>query len=252
MIRFIENTDAEFWDQYKHFVAKLQTTVGPDGRTPLYFPTRATDYTNATLVNIIKMWHSQTAVWNLMEEEQVNKAYYSRVAMLRSDVVYVTPIDIYKTSNGNNQTATSTSIDSMDFENRVAVVPAFAKWPVNDRMIYGPYEAVKIWASERFERLDRHVRRIIPRRAPGYGMHSERFVSFSLFSAIKKAGYSIQEHESVCFLRARADESVWINDCGKSDADNQVAVEQIITRRCGPPTKFLGPKKWVRQIDCRH
>jgi hypothetical protein len=195
------------------------------------------------------MWHSQTAVWNLMEEEQQDKAYYSRVAMLRSDVVYVTPIDIYKTSNSDNQT--TSSMATMDFENRVAVVPAFAKWPVNDRMIYGPYEAVKIWASERFERLDRHVRRIIPRRAPGYGIHSERFVSFSLFSAIQKAGFAIQEDENICFLRARADESIWINDCGKSDADNQVAVERIIARLCGPPTKFPGPKKFVRQIDCR-
>jgi hypothetical protein len=271
VVKFIQNTNTEFWEQYQNLTDRMQTTqvTGPDGsKTPLYFPVRSKDYTNATMVNIIKMWHSQQAVWNLMEQEHEQQPYYTRVAMLRSDVVYVTPIDIYKTHNQTVTVTDTSNCNSIESESdgnhdgdhgsnsnhnrNIAVVPAFSKWPVNDRMIYGPHAAVQIWASERFQRMDHHVRHVIPRRAPGFGIHSERFVSFSLFSAIRKLQESItiQEDSSICFLRARADESVWINDCGKVP-ENRVAVERVIARACGPPTKLPGPKKGVRQIDCR-
>ena len=62
------------------------------------------------LLNILKMWHSQTKVWKLMEKYEAiavnddshkhqledQQPFYSRVAMFRLDVVYITPIDIYK------------------------------------------------------------------------------------------------------------------------------------------------------------
>ena len=49
---------------------------------------------------------------------------YERVGMFRIDVSYVTPIDIFKAGNEH------------DTENRVAVIPAFAKFPVNDRTCF--------------------------------------------------------------------------------------------------------------------
>ena len=53
------------------------------------------------------------------QELRVN---YTRVAMLRDDVLFVTPIDILLNGKGK-----------VDYANNVAVIPAFAKWPVNDR-----------------------------------------------------------------------------------------------------------------------
>ena len=50
----------------------------------------------------------------------------------------------------------------MDKNNEAAVIPGFAMFPVNDRMIYGPYAAVKIWATERFRRIDDHVQKVEP------------------------------------------------------------------------------------------
>lgn len=65
------------------------------------------------LLNILKMWHSQTKEWKLMEKYEAiavnddshkhqledQQPFYSRVAMFRLDVVYITPIDIYKVPN---------------------------------------------------------------------------------------------------------------------------------------------------------
>jgi len=58
---------------------------------------------------------------------------------------------------------------------KTAFIPGFSRWPVNDRMIYGPFGAVKIWASTRFESLDKHVQ-FMKETHYGLGMHSERFL----------------------------------------------------------------------------
>jgi hypothetical protein len=49
--------------------------------------------------------------------------------------MYVTPMDIYRLDNDSHNKTDA----GVDLENRYAVVPAFNKYPVNDRMIYGPY-----------------------------------------------------------------------------------------------------------------
>ena len=76
-------------------------------------------------------------------------------------------------------------------------------------MIYGPKKAVKIWAKERFMRLEEHV----VSYEPGYGMHSERFLNHSIFPAIRRLGVPVYANPDICFFRARADSSTWITDC---------------------------------------
>lgn len=67
-----------------------------------------------TVDNIVKMWHSIEQVWNLMEQHaQQAHITYDRVAMLRSDVVYMTPIDIWDTGTWG----------TVDQHNQVAVIP---------------------------------------------------------------------------------------------------------------------------------
>ena len=56
--------------------------------------------------------------------------------MFRLDAMYLTPVDIAIMDEG-----------VPDNGNKFAVVPGFAKHPVSDRMIYGLYEAVKVWAT---------------------------------------------------------------------------------------------------------
>ena len=74
-------------------------------------------------------------------------------------------------------------------------------------MIYGPARAVKVWASERFQRMDDHVK-WMAKKYPGYGLNSERFVQHALFPTIQTMGVRIVEHPTLCFFRARADDSL--------------------------------------------
>ena len=204
---------------------------------------------------------------------------YDRVAIFRIDVFYATPIDIFYYVNLSLSTNETTSTPQQyekeehliteapdsnatspgvtrkriyDADNRVAVVPGFARYPVNDRMMYGPYEAVEIYSSRRFDLLDRFV------QEHGQGLHPEIFLAQVIFPEIRRRTVSlganlsvssggpqtissstsdnnhhlnvtdtpsslrpqegastflVHEDASICFVRARADESVWINDC---------------------------------------
>jgi len=71
---------------------------------------------------------------------------YTRVGMFRSDVLYLTPIDIYQTER-----------DEYDSQNSQAMLAPFGAMPINDRMIYGPYEAIEIWATKRFDFIEKYV-----------------------------------------------------------------------------------------------
>ena len=162
-----------------------------------------------------------------MEEytKQSGNPQYDRVAMLRLDVLFALPVDIFKVDKS-----------TVDRQNVYAVSPAFAKYPVNDRMFYGPYEAVKTWATERFSRVEDHVRTY----EPGWGMHSERFLESAIFSAIKEKGVPMIENPDLCVMRVRADSSVWMNDCitmsgttrGMKRIARQKLIEKILGRTC--------------------
>jgi len=235
-VAFAEDGQEDFLKQYTPLLQKIRTVKDSNGQL-LYFPWKETSFNFETTDNIVKMWHNIQHAFQFMEtyQQELNVAY-TRVAMLRNDVLYVTPIDIsWQPRQGVNDTV-----------NRFAVVPGFAKYPVNDRMIIGPYNAVKIWATERFQRLEGHVQSIL-RNMPGYGMHSEHFLNYTIFPAIHATNTTIVEHDSMCFFRARADETVWISDCYLPDRSNRVeGVERILGRKCE------GPPKWspLMKIKC--
>jgi hypothetical protein len=258
-VMFLAEQEEDFWKKYEALIKKTHVTKDSKGRY-LYYPWKAGTYKYpVTVDNIIKMWHSIQSSWFLMERHATGQnIQYTRVAMLRADVMYATPIDIYRLDNhrldngNNNDTGAGALVDR---NNSYAVVPSFAKHPVNDRLIYGPYAAVKIWAAERFARLETHVQSIL-KEMPGYGMHSEKFLSHTLFPAIREAGIQIRDHPHMCFFRVRADESVWVTDCdpnAKTRAERTMEgkkklVERLLGRQCGNITSV---NKRVRALDCR-
>ena len=220
IISYANITEVQFRQQYASLLKKLFTKRAPNGKF-YYRPFNDPSYTEEVVANVIKMWHSQQAVWNLMESSP-REVHYSRVAMLRLDVLYVTPIDIFQLPDG-----------SSDANNDVAVIPSFPGIPVNDRLIYGPYDAVRLWAAGRFSRLEQHVQ--LPTVVKkGDGIHSEKFLFRTIFPAIEDAGIPISKHKGICLLRLRPDASIRFSDCSHTSANeyNQRVVESLIQRKC--------------------
>jgi hypothetical protein len=227
-ISITNSTIEEFEQARNQTMHRYETTLDENGEY-LYFPYNAASWEYPhTMRNMVKQWHSIDAVWQHMEKNvRILKRNYSRVAMLRNDVMYVTPFDVYQLSTHER-----------DVHNNHFVIPDWANYPINDRMVAGPYETVKIWATERFQRVESHVRTY---PIPGWGMHSERFLDFSIFPAMLNAssqsslsfssGYAMDQNPNICFLRARADGSVWIEDCQESfDCDMEPVVFQLLAK----------------------
>jgi hypothetical protein len=250
IVEFTSTKDQDFYSLYKDLLHMIRNTTSPDGNY-FYYPYKANTYKQfETTDNIIKMWHTIQASYLLMQKHARRQGIaYERIGMFRNDAVYVTPMDLYQIKNG-----------TMDWHNKVAVVPGFGRHPVSDRSIYGPARAVQIWASGRFERLRQHVEWMYE-HDPGWGLHSERFVNYTLFRAIRDAGVEIVEHEHLCFFRARADESVWLSDCDGTRTvtlpsivknlgnDRKGLIEKVLNRKCGAMTITKRPR--VEQLDCR-
>jgi hypothetical protein len=262
IVQFSSTTAIEFLEQYGELLDMIRTAVDPVTNRYKYYPWKALSYEYpATTDNIIRMWHTIQSAFQLMDEYGQSRLepqpYYHRVAMLRSDVFYLTPVDIYSLDDrsppevtpvllqqeileenmlrqqqqrdkDDGKTDTTSVVDLIprpmeylfwnskasavwqDVNNEYAVLPAFGRYPVSDRMIYGPYEAVKLWSTQRFSRLENHT----AMSPPGWALHSEKFVNRTILPAIQnELKVRIVEHPTVCFLRARPGQSIWTNDC---------------------------------------
>jgi hypothetical protein len=226
LVEFASDTDESFQEQYASTLQKYHSTLGKDGK-PAYFPYQA-HWQRSSLDNMVKQWHSIQSVFQLMEatSKKYNKTY-DRVGMFRSDVMYMTPIDISRLDLGVTDTY-----------NQYAVVPSFSQYPVNDRMIYGPTQAVRVWATQRFQLIEDRVKQASD---PGYEMHSEKFMVSHVFPTIENQSNSMSIHlnQDICFARTRADYSVMVGDCRKrgttrgwKHVNAKNLVESIVRRPC--------------------
>jgi len=191
-VAIVTDTEEDFWYKYNDTLHKYRTKRGKDGKL-IYYPWKLKEYKPQTVDNIIKQWYSIESVWNLMEQEakKLNKTYET-VGMFRSDVFFATPIRVSQRKS------------------REAVMAGFALYPVNDRMIYGPYDAIKIWATRRFERFENEIDKM----PPGQALHSETILDRIIFPAMQRAtSVQVTSNANICFFRVRADESMWVNDC---------------------------------------
>lgn len=211
-VLFASDTNTSFYQSHRDIIQVILTARDETGSRSLYHPWLERDYDETpidgknTMLNILKLWHSVDRSWKLMEEYgRRNRVNYTRVAMLRSDVIFLTPLDIWDAGVPS----------SVDLNNTRVVIPSFARYPVNDRAIYGNARGVRKWATARFTQLAQHVEYF---RGSGYVMHHERFLDATVFAAIRQDGIKVVEHPVFCFCRARSDNRVWFNDCTKGNA----------------------------------
>jgi len=265
VVKFTSTTEENFWTKYHDLIEKLRNTKDENGNL-LYYPFNQKSYEfPKTMDNIVKMWHTIQSSWNLMDSfANENNIRYEQVAMIRSDVMYVTSVDIYDGGCKDNRCPIKNYYDLIviyplfQYPNGKVVIPGFSKWKRNDRMIYGPYDAVKIWSTTRFESLDEHVQFIKGVRY-GFGMHSETFVEYNLLPKISSKGYRIVEHSHLCFFRVRVDESVWWDDCAvkalktvaapfQSQTRKRKIIENILDRPCHGI--FVSPLSNLTVLNC--
>eukprot|EP00934_Nitzschia_sp_Nitz4_P000664 Nitzschia sp. Nitz4//scaffold109_size72162//45964//48252//NITZ4_005851-RA/size72162-processed-gene-0.32-mRNA-1//-1//CDS//3329532778//664//frame0 len=227
-VMFTLDTEEDFWKKHKANVDKFLETRNKDGNLR-YYPYLARTYEDSSIVNIVKQWHSIQMSFKLMELAGKQFGFnYTRV-----DAMFLTPIDIALLDKGKT-----------DSRNDHVVTATFGMNPVNDRMVYGPFQAVKVWATQRFEMIDDWAKQ---EEAKGWVMHSERFLNGSIFPKIESMGVSMNVNKDICFVRTRADVSVLVSDChiggitrGWMEVDRRAVVEGILGHNC---TRFrIGPK----------
>lgn len=225
-ILFANDTNETFYDKRSSKLHRYHTTLDRKGKQ-VYFPWKS-NWVKSSLDNMIRQWHSIEAVFGMMRKyAKRHEIDYTRVAMLRNDVVYLTPIDIMRIDNG-----------TLDTNNEYFVLPNFAKYPISDRMIYGPYEAVKVWAKQRFKLVERRVQ---TGHDIGWKMHSERFMNSSIVPTIQALGYKKNLNRDICFFRARTKEMLMASDCFmagsvrgfvKNITNIRKVVEDTVDRNC--------------------
>lgn len=226
VIKFVNDTNEAFLSKRNHELWRYHKVYDKEGDL-LYFPWKKLSWDKSSLDNLVRQWHSIDSAFHLMEHHaNLHNFTYTRVAMLRNDVMYMTPIDVMQLDN-----------ETLDTENKHFVLAPFANYPVNDRMIYGPYEAVKVWSTKRFDLVEERVQNS---ENAGYGMHSELFMNESIIPAMEELGYSKHLNPDICFVRTRANSVALIDDCiakgetrGMRETDRQKLVEDIIGRSCG-------------------
>jgi hypothetical protein len=251
IVEFTSETEDEFGAKYQTLLTDIETNQS------LYVPWNDPAFKLLpTTINIVKMWHSIQSVHQLMEQRSSSGGVqYTSVAMLRSDVVYITPLNLR--DHGDSHDMMLKDNTTRFSSSNVVTIPAFGQWPVSDRLVYGYPPAVKVWATQRLSRLQAHVLHG-QIHAPGTGMHSEKFLARTIFPLLQRVlNVTIRTHPTLCFVRARADGTVWVADCERpvdkvapSIAQSMVgdsaraALEIAIGRTCH------GPIQAARFLNC--
>jgi hypothetical protein len=131
-------------------------------------------------------------------------------------------------------------------------------------MIIGPYDAIRIYTSNKFRSINDHVHKLASlamEQEPNkkyktskiskkqisvlHGIHSEYFLYYTIFPMIQDVGIQIITNTNICFLRVRTDYSIRISDCGKQCTrypQNIQYIEYILQRKCNRPLDRTVPK----------
>lgn len=293
-VEFIYDTPESFnetrWELLKKYREETFTIVGNNKKNVTFAkystPERFGNFTEQIVTNMIKQWHSIEQAFHLMEsqhsENNNNNKKYSRVGIFRSDVMFMTPIDIYDLGlvHNSNSTTPSTFTRKYDGQNEYFVTPAFCMYPVNDRMIYGPYEAVKIWATKRFEHVEQksnafqkyllatsssstqpnnnnneNEKEKIKNIPKIEILHPESLLKTHTFPAMQKLEYKGIFNEQICFLRTRPGNRAILGDCWKGLLSTTTTMTMTTTTHwnlANETEKQLAEVKSLIGKECRY
>ncbi len=178
------STMDEFWDQRGAFV----------NHTRENYSIRWGDCCH-THDNMMKQWHSIAGVWSLMRQHEdlilsglqnhSGAHYYQQIGLLRSDVYYATPVDVFA---------------------HPAAIADFAHWGgLNDRLFYGKREYAEVWA-DRFS-FSSEFEATYMKSPDRY--HSESYVA----ALMQSRNVPVTKNKKLCMWRLRPGLIVRVRDC---------------------------------------
>lgn len=215
-VAYVQETGEDIMKKYEGLIRDQMMLTSNNSEPIQYYTGIESNSTQLKqIITAVKRWHSMEVSWKIMEQSAAPSSsggdyQYERVAMISSDVVYVTPMDIFRDGYGN-----------LDNENEYAVIPTFSSESpaaATDYMVYGPAETVKLWATNRFELLKISGDLHSPSSSSSLNhlLHPESFWEHALFPQMKEWGgaSAIDQHKSWCSF-FRSGKSAWINNCDK-------------------------------------
>jgi len=128
VVKACNDTVESFEMKHQSIIQQIVNTMDEKG-FPMYFPIldKTIVFPNTTL-NMLQAWHSIESIFRLMEEhEREQQQYdphhwtnYTRIAMLRANVVFMTKIDIYAYHTLEQQNVTTTTTATTSTTNNIS------------------------------------------------------------------------------------------------------------------------------------
>ena len=165
-----------------------------------YFPTKQYWLYPTSMDNMIKQWHSIESVFNYMESFNQN---YTHIGLFRTDQLYRTSIDIL-----NHHTTEGDYLVRANYGLTTAKNRFF-----NDRLIYGTYDYVKIWATKRFSFVEDYLKIDEP-FVRQRKLHSETFLYYLMKKYVP--GRNVIVNDRICAQRIRSQCKV-VSDCKRRE-----------------------------------
>eukprot|EP00804_Cyclotella_cryptica_P004994 CCRYP_021192-RA/>CCRYP_021192-RA protein AED:0.16 eAED:0.16 QI:360/1/1/1/0.66/0.5/4/207/888 len=216
IVKFVTSTKDESFERHRDLFLKMHVLKDKSGRW-LYFP------------EIIHLWDGLQLVWNLMKTTQhENDVTYDYVAALRTDAAYLTPIKISDKLAGKWRQSLIISGSPT-----ASIRDGFSQGISGEIYIaYGSYDAVQIWATERFAHFDEFLNRLTHKKMKSI-MSERSFITATLVPRLKRRWISVEVDSIACALDVQPDESISLFGCG-DPTTAKLALEKIIDRPCVP------------------
>ena len=190
-VRFVNSTRLERFKRHRELYLKTHLLQDESGHWVQYS-------------DVIQSYDGITMAWNLMESE--NRSY-NHVAVVGLHTIYIDPLDIYHLyASGNNIVISDASPNA-----------------------FGPYEAMKIWVTERFNHIYKHVSTLVATGIGSPKLTEGELLKQTVLPILEKKRFlpvTIQ-----CSLDVLPDNSVLLEGCN-DNSRSKGQLEKVLGEPC--------------------
>lgn len=218
-VQFVNSTDADVILRHRDVYAKMRLLKDASGNW-LYLP------------EMMRSWDGMQLAWELMDfNRQKHDISYDLVAVLGLDTALLSPIDLFERGAMGSGRPPAKDIQSVKHSKDFIQFDTFSSSnefpPSSDQGIArGSYDAIKIWMTERFHKLDNYLDKIVDEDI-GVAFAEDRFLQDEILPRLSAANATMNSDSSFCALDVMPDSSVSLAKCGNID-NNERILRQIL------------------------